>query len=246
MKILNYNHHSLFLWYNHYGDTMKKKIIISLTTLFILTGCSQNKQISNNITEIPNTEEPEIKEEIYIDDNPIKIALYKGKNKVTSYSTSISNFKDIETFNIYYTNIDKLDSTNIKNNYQKYYNQYENITDYKNGFYITFEAEGKKIEHLILDPTSKHAMTPYLYVYLYDSINQKAGTYYSHLEPEDMKENTIISSIKLFLAQEGTKISSPITFTAFTYNGEEDFDESGLYRGNSSYTIEITLTNKKW
>ena len=124
-------------------------------------------------------------------------------------------------------------------NYLKYYNQYENIKNHKTGFYISFEAEGKTIEQLILDPSAKHAMTPYLYVYLYDAVNQKDGAYYSHLEPVDMKEDTIISSIKLFLAEETYKITSPITITAFTYNDEEDFTEDNKYRGISSYTVVI-------
>ena len=129
--------------------------------------------------------------------------------------------------------------SNTKNNYQKYYNEYEDISNYKTGFYFTFEADGNKIEQLVLDPTAQHAMEPYLYIYLYDDVNQAPGTYYSHLEPDDMNENTVISSIKLFLAQQGSKISSPITMTVFTYDGEDDFDENKLYRGKSSYTITI-------
>ena len=212
-----------------------KKIILLISIFFILTGC-QNKE-DNTFKEI-NIDET-IQTDTYIDDNPIKVALYENNYKVKSYSTTLSNFKEIAVFNIYYTNIDKLDSSNIKYNYQKYYNKYDNIDNYKTGFYITFEAEGKKIEQLALDPTSKHAMTPYLYIYLYDDINQAPGTFYSHLEPNDMKDNTIISSIKLFLAQEGSKISSPITLTVFTYDKDEDFTEDNKYRGISSYTIEI-------
>jgi len=212
-----------------------KKIILLISIFFILTGC-QNKE-DNTFKEI-NIDET-IQTDTYIDDNPIKVALYENNYKVKSYSTTLSNFKEIAVFNIYYTNIDKLDSSNIKYNYQKYYNKYDNIDNYKTGFYITFEAEGKKIEQLVLDPTSKHAMTPYLYIYLYDDINQAPGTFYSHLEPNDMKDNTIISSIKLFLAQEGSKISSPITLTVFTYDKDEDFTEDNKYRGISSYTIEI-------
>ena len=84
-------------------------------------------------------------------------------------------------------------------------------------------------------------MTPYLYIYLYDDVNQAPNTYYSHLEMKDFNDSTIISSIKLFLAQEGIKITSPITMTVFTYNGDEDFDENNRYRGNSSYTIIIDI-----
>lgn len=222
-----------------------KKIILILIILTI-TGCNnqqKNNEITNN-NEIQNNEtnniiEEQPKEDIYIDDNPIKIALYENNNIVKSYNTTLSNFKDIAVFDIYYTNIDTVSESNTKDNYLKYYNEYENINNYKTGFYFTFEADGKTIEHLALDPNSQHAMTPYLYIYLYDDVNQEPNTYYSHLEPIDIKDDTIYSSIKLFLAQEGTKITSPITMTVFTYNDESDFDESNKYRGNSSYTITI-------
>lgn len=225
-----------------------KKIIIVISLILILTGCNIDNTKEKNISNTTINDEINIpKEEIYTDNNNVKVALYQGKNKVTSYNTTLSNFKDIGTFQAYYTDIDYLDSSNIKYNYQKYYNMYENINNHKTGFYISFEAEGKTIEQLILDPSSKHAMTPYLYVYLYDGVNQKDGAYYSHLEKENMKENTIISSIKLFLAQEGSKISSPITFTVFTYDDMDDFTEDNKYRGNSNYTttIKTKWKNKK-
>lgn len=212
-----------------------KKIILFITIFLILTGCEDRND--NSIKEI-NLDET-IKTNTYVDNNPIKVALYEDNHIIKSYSTTLANFKEIAVFNIYYTNKEKLDSTNIKYNYQKYYNEYDNIENYKTGFYISFEAEGKKIEQLALDPTSKHAMTPYLYIYLYDDINQVPGTFYSHLEPEDMKDNTIISSIKLFLAQEGEKITSPITLTVFTYDSDDDFTKDNHYRGISSYTIKI-------
>ena len=49
--------------------------------------------------------------------------------------------------------------------------QYDDIKDYKTGFYVSFEVDGKKYEETILDPSSKHKLTPYLYIYLYDSYN---------------------------------------------------------------------------
>ena len=225
---------------------MKKNFIILLTSLFILTGCNQKQNISNNINEETNNIEPEIKEEIYIDDNPIKVSLYDGKYKIKdTYETTLKNLKDINVFDVYYTDIDKLESSSSRTNYPKFYSQYENIENYKTGFYITFEANNEYLDELVLDPSSQYNMNPYLYIYLYDDVNQKKGAYYSHLKMEDINENTIISSIKLFLGEKANLITSPITLTVFTYDGEEDFDENGLYRGNSSYTIEITFKNQK-
>ena len=211
-----------------------KKILIILTIL-LLSGCSNKIESPYKEINIDNT----IKIDEYIDNNPVQIGIYENTNLVKNYKTTLSNFKDIAVFNIYYTNKEKLDSSNIKYNYQKYLTNYQNINNHKNGFHITFEADGKQIEELILDPSSKHKMTPYLYVYLYDDINQAEGTFYNHLEPSDMKDNTIISSIKLFLAQNGTAITSPITLTAFTYDTEDDFTKDNHYRGTSSYTITI-------
>lgn len=222
-----------------------KRLIIFITIILILTGCQNKKTSNNNNLDNPNNNEITIdknvdnKENIYTDNNPIKVALYENNNIVKSYKTTLSNFKDIAVFDIYYTNIEKVSESNTKDNYLKYYNEYQNIDNYKTGFYFTFEANGKKIEHLALNPSSKHAMTPYLYIYLYDDINQEPNTYYSHLEQSDMKENTVFSSIKLYLAQEGVKITSPITMTVFTYDSIDDFTEDDKYRGTSSYTIII-------
>jgi len=212
---------------------MKK--ILFILTIILLTGCSNQLETPYKEINIDNT----IKIDEYIDNNTVQIGIYENTNLVKNYKTTLSNFKDIAVFNIYYTNKEKLDSSNIKYNYQKYLNNYENISNHKNGFYIKYEAEGKIIEELILDPKSMHKMAPYLYVYLYDDINQTPGSFYSHLENSDMKDNTIISSIKLFTAHKGTSITSPITLTAFTYDTEDDFTKDNHYRGTSSYTIEI-------
>ena len=217
-----------------------KKITTFIFITILLTSCTNKKEFINESKYIQeNSINPIIEEDIYIDDNPIKIALYENNQKVKSYSTTLSNFKDIAVFDIYYTDIDTLEEKNNKNNYQLYYNQYKNIDNYKTGFHIEFEANEQKIEETILDVTKTHSMTPYLYIYIYDDINQTANTYYSHLEEKDVNENTIFSSIKLFLAQEGEKITSPIKLTVFTYDSEEVFDEFNKYRGNSSYTITI-------
>lgn len=220
-----------------------KKIILFISIILILTGC--NNQLKNNQSEnneIPVNKEEDNKEEnidTYTDNNEVTVSLYLNNKKVTTYDTTLSNFKDIAVFDIFYTNLDAVTESTTKSNYLKYYNQYENINNHKTGFYFEFEADGKKIEQLVLDPSSKHSMTPYLYIYLYDDVNQEPGTYYNHLEPSDMKDNTVYSSIKLFLAQEGIKITSPITMTVFTYDTEDDITEDNHYRGNSSYTITI-------
>ena len=58
---------------------------------------------------------------------------------------------------------------------------------------------------------------------------------------EEVKDDTIYSSIKLYLHKQINEITSPITLTVFTYKDDSDFVD-GHYRGNSKYTI--TINNK--
>ena len=63
--------------------------------------------------------------------------------------------------------------------------------------------------------------------------------WYSHITKDDYKDDTIFSSIKLYMADKGTEITSPIILEVFTYDGEEDFDEKGHYRGISNHILRI-------
>lgn len=218
-----------------------KKILLILLLLFI-TGCNEKKSIpeeNNNPTS--NIETSINEEDLYIDDNPIKVGLYKDTKLVTNFYTTKGKHKEIVVFNIYYTNIETLDNNNIKYNWNKYYNEYQSIDNYKIGFYITFKVGEKTIERIALDPNSTHAMDPFLYIYLYDDIHQPDGAWYSHLEPNDVNKDTIYSSIKLYLAERGPEITSPISISVFTYDSDDDFNEQGYYRGNSEHTAIINI-----
>ena len=215
-----------------------KKIILLLISLLIISGCEKKEETKNNI------DNDDIKEEIvekYVDNNPIKIGIYDKNKLVTNYETDFIDGTDLALFDIYYTNLEYVDNKSTKINWKKYYSEYENIENYKTGFYIKFEADGKVFEETILDCTKTHSMYPYLFVYLYDDVNQPDYTYYSHVE--EMNGNTIFSSIKLYLSSDSINITSPITFTVFTYDDMDDFDEFNHYRGNSSYTISISRSN---
>lgn len=213
-----------------------KKIIIILTILIFICGC--NKDSSNDIEK--NT----IKEDItpiqeYIDDNPIKIGIYDGNKLVKDYETNFIPKTDLAVFNILYTNEEIIDYNSTKINWKKFYDTYNNIEKYKTGFYISFEADGKLHEKTILDSNNTYVFDPYMFIYLYDDVNQPDNTWYSHVEPNEENENTIFSSIKIYLV-DSDFITSPITLTVFTYDSDDDFDEECKYRGNSSYTIHIS------
>jgi len=222
------------MYYNYLEVDMKK--IFLFIIMILLVGCG--KEVHEEKAEItPKEEIKEPEEEKYVDDNPITVGLYYKGKLVHDFKSNYKGRTDIATFNIVFTNEENLGSTNVKSNWKKYYDKYENIDDYKIGFLIEMEANGQKLENLLLDPSNQHKLNPYLYAYLYDGIHAQGR--YTHLTMDDLKDNTIYSSIKLYLHDRTNEISSPIKLTVFTYKDENDFID-GHYRGNSFYTIEIT------
>ena len=148
--------------------------------------------------------------------------------------------QDITVFNIYYTNKEKLENNYIKYNFNKYYNEYENIDKYKIGFIISFSVNDKTYHEQILTPDCEYLFAPYIYIYLYDDIHQTPNTWYSHLLKEEVNDNTIYSSIKLFKADHANEITSPITLSVFTYD-KDDFDNNHNYIGSSINTTTINI-----
>jgi len=214
-----------------------KKYLLLIIIVLLITGCTFNKE--NDIKEVSN--EPDITPkpvDTYKDDNPIEVGLYMNGKLVHEYETKIVDEEDIASFDVYFTNEEDVGSSSTKKNFNKYYNNYENIDKYKIGYYISFETADEKKEVILLDPSKMYDLY-YIFTYLYDDIHQADGAWYSHVEMEDVKDDTIYSSIKLYAGGKTDKITSPITLTVFTYDDEDDFDENGYYRGNSSYTVTI-------
>ena len=209
--------------------------IFILTILLLLTGCTE----SENIDVITSEKTEEIIEEQYIDHNPITIGIYDNDINLVKEYNLVKESRREKVFSFYYTNEENVGSNRYKENWYKFYSNYTDIDDYKIGFHFSFYVGDALIEKTILNPYT-FAFEPYFYIYIYDDINQPDNTFYSHLEDDDVNENTIFSSIKIFLMEPGA-ITSPIKFTVFTYDGLEDFDENNNYRGNSKYAININL-----
>ena len=217
-----------------------KKIFLLIIILFAV-GChklsDEEKRIEEAINN-PPTETPEPTPEPYVDTNPIKVGIYKDYKLVHEFNKKFKDQTDIAIFNVLFTNEEKVTKNgNFKNTWKKYYNQYENVKDYKIGFELSVEIKGEEQVNILLNPKNQHKIYPTLYAYLYDDIHNSG--YYSHVEMKDVKDDTVYSSIKLYLHKQTKDITSPITLTVFTYKDDNDFDENGRYRGNSKHTITI-------
>ena len=217
--------------------------IFLLFFIFMISGCT----IFNNEKEIiSNNNDDNIKEETkineYVDDNPIKLGIFlydnNYHNKERLYDTFYANFingVDIGSFEVFLTDDEIIDGNRFKDTWNKYYNMYTDIDNYKIGYNITYKLkDGTTLGSNFFEPDI-FRYGKYFYVYLYDDINAPDG-FYSHLE--DMNDDTIITSIKIY-AVEGIDDVEEITLTAFTYDNQDDFDDNNNYRGNSKYTITI-------
>lgn len=227
----------------YYKDViiLKRKIVLLLTILLI-TGCNtkplqqkENKTKSNKIVEEEKNN--------YIDNNPIKLGMYLYTNSSTNrkliseyYTNWILNV-DLLSLEVYYTTDNEIPGTNQKQLWNNYYNNYQNIDNYRIGYKIEFIAEDQQISKIILSPQDTEEIYDYMQIYLYDDINQTSN-WYDHIDKNEYTENTLLTSIKLTGSTKTDKITSDITLIVFTYD-DDDFDENNEYRGISKYTTII-------
>ena len=231
---------------------MKKILIIIITLILIYGGyLSYNYFYNNESTnetkeikkdKITNNLKPE--ETKYIDENPIKVGLYKyyGREKdrelVSEYSSNWNYHSDISSFEVFYTQDNFIEGKVFQNTFKEYLDKYTNIENYKIGYKISFLTNTEEINKTILSPIDTESFFDYLEIYLYNDYEQPIGVWYSHVTEEKYTTDTLLTSIKLTSGKKIDEIISDITVTVFTYDND-DFDESGNYRGISKYTIIV-------
>lgn len=232
-----------------------KKTILSIIIILIATlgyftigyylkdSKLQNTNPTIKEQNIPNNDiEPENGK--YIDNNPIKLGLYKnygrGKERelITEYSTTWQYHKDISSFEVYYTNESLIPGTRQIETFDTYQNNYSNIENYRIGYIINFLTNEQEINKMILSPKDTEEFYENLEVYLYDDYHRTPGVWYSHTTEEEFNDETLLTSIKLTAGVKINEIISDITVTAFSYDND-DFDDDGNYRGISKHTIII-------
>ena len=223
---------------------MKKFFIILLVLL--LTGCYNNQEKNSDLNKekIKSNKTHEKAEDNYVDNNPIKLGLYLYTNSQTNrkllkeYTTDWNEGIDLCSLEVYYTNENEIPGSNQKELWNRYYNNYQNIDNYKIGYKIEFTTnENTTISKYILSPSDTDEIFGYIQIYLYDDINQ-TNEWYDHVSRNEYNDSTMLTSIKLTGSYNTRFIVSDITLTAFTYDSD-DFDENGNYRGNSKFSITI-------
>ena len=220
-----------------------KKIYLILM-LILITGCGvKDEPLKDNPKEEVKEEIKEETEPIYQDENPLKIALYKGGNnyykKIDEFISPLESYKDIATFSIVLSNENEVNGS-IKDLYNNVKSNYDDFSKYKIGYNINFTVkDGTTYNETILKPLDlfDYSFHKYLYIWLYDDINTTG--WHSHIEKNEYTDTTVMSSIKLMSTESSRDVVDGFKITAFTYDTEDDFNEDGNYRGISSHTLTI-------
>lgn len=219
------------------------KNVLLIGVIFLVCGCSLFSFKDREETIVNEKDDTEVKEDKYIDDNPIKLGIffvdnnYRNKSviKDTYYADFISG-KDIDSFEVFYTDDEVINGNKFKDTWNIYYDKYTDIDNYKIGYDIkVILNDGTESNNTFLEPDIFY-FGKYFYVYFYDDIHQDDGVMYGHLEENG--DNTLMTSVKLY-AVNGIDEVDYIILTAFTYKDDNDFDKNGNYRGKSSYSIKI-------
>ena len=225
-----------------------KKILIVLGIIILCTACGKIKEekIKKKEKKVEKKEE-EKKTFEYIDLNNTPIAFYSIKGntltKLTTIRNTVKSFDDVGIFQIYPSNEDTiiLNDTFGGSFHSKWIELNPNNNN-KIGFNIKFNTNDETISYNILSPDNTFDKWEYIMNYLYDDYANLGKGFYSHLESNEVNENTLFTSFKMQVNDRFPEIVSPIELTVFTYDSLDDFKDN-IYQGNSKYTLNICINN---
>lgn len=211
-----------------------KKIVFFVLLLVILSGCEKEEPI----IEEP-VKESVIEEIKYIDTNPVKLGFYDlSRNLVESYDLKWNKKTDIVWPSVFPIVEETISKENSKTLWQKYWNEFID-QNYKFGYEIKYTlTNGEQIDITILKPSDNNDTFKYVELYIYDGLNATTS-WFDHLEDNELTDNTVITSIKVTGGTNIDEVISPIILKVFTYDGLDDFDEFGKYKGISFDQVTI-------
>ncbi|MBR3210996.1 MAG: hypothetical protein IKF71_03550 [Bacilli bacterium] len=229
---------------------MKRIIILLIIPLLLIWGC-EKKETNQKIEEKKQTIETEEIKPDYEDKNQTPIGIYQLNgntlNKLSTIHKTPVVEEDLGIFQIYPSQEENISlDSSFADSYFNHWQEYKKDTNLKVGFNLKFHLnKGEDVSYNIFSPNDCMNRWEHLMNYLYDDYANKGKGFYSHIENNEYNENTLFTAIKIQSSYQVDEIDSKILLTVFTYDTEDDFDESGEYRGNSSYTMTICLEGRE-
>lgn len=226
-----------------------KYLLLFLSCIILLTGCSNSKVYDNiiedNVSEKEKIEEVEeiVPEYIDINNTPISFYSLKGNKliKLTEITKRLNVEEDIGIFQIYPSYDDEIIlNKSFAESFYDEWQKYNSNSNIKIGFNIKFKLANEEISYNIFNPSNTFEKWEYLMNYLYDDYANRGKGFYSHIEENQYNDSTLFTALKIQSSYQCSEIISPIQVTVYTYDSEDDF-ENNEYRGNchSSFLINI-------
>ena len=177
---------------------------------------------------------------------PDVISFYHPKDKNYSprirmgetYTGPWKKGKDIGSFEAIPSEEEVLDGSFFGDIFGAAWTAFPDANSCKIGYTLRYTLDdGSEIRYTMLSP--KHIEhTEYIECWLYDDYHRKPHKFYSHLKPNTMKRETLITSIKLTAGKQISHVTD-IWLTAFICASLDDFDADRNYIGPTSCTIHI-------
>ena len=124
--------------------------------------------------------------------------------------------------------------------WRAYWQQETGAENCRIGYTVSFDLKnGEHIHAVLLKPGDELAYRPYLENYLYDDAANADAGWYSHLEPGDLSDSMLLTSIKFTPGERVDEIDDVITVTGFVYDSVNDFDYDGNYIGDVAFTTVL-------
>ena len=124
--------------------------------------------------------------------------------------------------------------------WRAYWQQETGSENCRIGYTVSFDLKsGEQIRAVLLKPGDELPYRVYLENYLYDDAANADAGWYSHLEPQDASDSTLLTSIKFTPGERFEEIDGKITVTGFVYDSADDFDADGNYIGDVAFTTEL-------
>ena len=180
---------------------------------------------------------PEPTPEVYI---PVNLYIPDGsgvRHKLSEFEGPWKKGKDIDCFEALVSDADTLQGKNFYSICKEAWGTLPDPYAMKIGYTLRYTlTDGSEISMQILSPKDI-SHTEYVECYLYDDVHQDGG-FYTHLSESGMKDNTLITSIKLTCGKQIDQVQD-MHLGVFLYDSQQQFDAQSKYTGYWKSEIEI-------
>ena len=192
------------------------------------------------------TPEPEPTPTVVPGSRPDVLSFYHPKDKNYSprvrmeeeFTARFKKGKDLGSFEVIASDEDRLEGEFFGDIFGAAWKAFADCDACRIGYSLRYTLkDDTEIQYTMLSPDDiQH--TKYVECWLYDDYHRKPHKFYSHLKPGSMKDETLITSIKLTAGSQIAHVTD-IWLTAFICDSLDDFDANRNYIGQTSCTIHI-------